>query len=68
MLAWQGFGGRISQDNLCKELGLPLKPDGIDGSKVWGEIQAGNVDKVLKYNQYDVSTVEAIHKKLNFEE
>jgi hypothetical protein len=66
MAAWSSFGERISQDNLCEILGLEQKPDGIDGSKVWGEIQAGNVDRVLKYNQYDVETVEKLHNKLNF--
>jgi hypothetical protein len=64
--AWEGFNGRISQDNLCKALGLPLKPDSIDGSRVWENIEAGNVAEVLSYNRHDVDSVIGIYNKLNF--
>lgn len=61
MEEWAGFNGRISQDNLCKILGLPLK-NGMDGSQVWPEYQKGNIDKIAEYCKSDVETVIAIHK------
>jgi hypothetical protein len=65
MEEWAGFNGRISQDNLCKILGLPVK-DGMDGSQVWPEYQKGNIDKIAEYCKSDVETVIAIHKKLTW--
>jgi len=65
MEEWAGFNGRISQDNLCKILGLPLK-DGMDGSQVWPEYQKGNIDKIAEYCKSDVETVIAIHKRLTW--
>ena len=66
MQAWAGFGQRISQDNLAKALGIPEKPDDIDGSKVWDFVKAGNVKRVAEYNKYDVETVLAIYSRINF--
>jgi len=66
MQAWAGFRERISQDNLCSILGLPQKPDGIDGSKVWDYVKAGKVDEVAEYNRYDVEAVRLIHRRLTF--
>lgn len=66
MYAWCGRGDRISQDNLCKALGLEGKPDGIDGSKVWDEVKAGNIDKVVEYNRDDVRAVREVYKRLTF--
>ena len=66
MQAWAGFGQRISQDNLCKALGLEGKPDDISGANVWDHVKAGDVDRVAEYNAYDVDTVREIYKKLNF--
>lgn len=65
MEEWAGFNGRISQDNLCKILGLPLK-DGMNGSQVWPEYQKGNIDKIAEYCKSDVETVIAIHKRLTW--
>ena len=66
MQAWAGYKGRISQDNLAKALGIPGKPDDIDGSKVWDFVKAGKVDRVAEYNTYDVATVVEIHRRINF--
>lgn len=64
--AWAGRGGRMSQDNLCKALGIKGKPDDIDGSKVWDFVKAGNIKRVAEYNDDDVSKVRQIHKRLTF--
>lgn len=66
MEAWAGFGQRISQDKLCKALGLSLKPDGIDGSKVWDYIKEGKSNEVFDYNKSDVEAVEAIYNRITF--
>lgn len=67
MIEWCGYKDKISQDNLCKHLGIQGKPDDIDGSKVWDEVEAGNHQKVIDYNVDDVVKAEMIYKKLNYE-
>ena len=64
--AWAGFGGRISQDNLCKALGIEGKPQDIDGSKVWDFVKAGKYAEVAEYNQDDVEKNRQIFNRLNF--
>jgi predicted PolB exonuclease-like 3'-5' exonuclease len=64
--AWAGYGGRMSQDNLCAALGIKGKPDDIDGSKVWDFYKAGKIDRIEEYNRYDVETVETIYNRINF--
>ena len=64
MQEWCEFKETISQDNLAKVLGLPGKPDNIDGSKVWDFVKAGKENEVFKYNCSDVETVIAVHKRL----
>jgi len=66
MQAWAGFGQRISQDNLAKALGIPEKPDDIDGSKVWDFVKSGSVQRVAEYNKHDVETVIEIYNRINF--
>ena len=66
MEAWCGYGEKISQDALAAILGLPQKPDGIDGSKVWDFVKAGKIDEVAEYNRYDAETVEAIYRRQTF--
>ena len=65
-IAWAGFKGRISQDNLCKALGIEGKPHDIDGSKVWDFLKAGKLDAVVEYNIDDVVKNREIYKRLNF--
>ncbi len=65
-IAWAGRGGRMSQDNLCKALGIQGKPDDIDGSKVWDFVKAGDVERVAEYNKDDVSKVRQIYNQLTF--
>ena len=64
--AWAGFKGRMSQDNLCKALGIEGKPGDIDGSKVWDFYKAGKIERIEEYNRYDVETVEKIYNRINF--
>jgi len=66
MIAWAGYGNRISQDNLCKALGIEGKPNDIDGSKVWQFVKEGNVERVAEYNKDDVEKVREIYKRMNF--
>ena len=66
MQAWAGYRDRISQDNLCKALGIEGKSSDIDGSKVWDFIKAGETDKVLDYNKDDVNKARQIHKRLTW--
>lgn len=64
--AWAGFGGRMSQDNMCKALGIEGKPGDIDGSKVWDHVRDGMIDRVVEYNIDDVNKVRQMHKRLTF--
>jgi len=65
MSGWAGFGGHISQDNLCKILGLSTK-DGMDGSKVYQVWLDEKYDDIAKYCLSDVNTVVALYERLNF--
>lgn len=65
-IAWAGFKGRMSQDNICKALGIEGKPNDIDGSKVWDFVKAGDVGRVAEYNCDDVEKNREIYKRLNF--
>jgi len=66
MLAWAGYGGRVSQDNLCRALGVEGKPDDIDGSKVWDFYRDGNIDRIEEYNRDDIVKVRKIYNRMNF--
>jgi len=65
-VAWAGYGGRMSQDNMCKALGIEGKPDDISGSQVWDFVNAGKVERVEEYNRDDVDKVRQLHKRLTF--
>lgn len=66
MTAWAGVGGKIKLDKLCKALGLPGKPDGIDGSKVWDFVEAGQIEDVAAYCMDDVIQTRECFKRLTF--
>lgn len=67
MQAWAGYGNRVSQDNLCKALGIEGKPDDIDGSKVWDFYKAGKIERIAEYNADDIVKVRKIFNRLNFQ-
>ena len=62
MTAWAGARDRISQDNLCRALGLECKGD-FDGSMVAEAWANGEHDKIAEYCKRDVETVRAIHRR-----
>lgn len=67
MVEWTGYRkDYISQDRLAKALGLPGKPDDIDGSKVWDFVRDGLVARVAEYCKDDVATSHAIYHRLTF--
>ncbi len=45
---------KIKLDELCKVLGLPGKPDGVDGSKVAEYVREGRIQEVSNYCETDV--------------
>ena len=45
---------KASLDDLCKMMGLPGKPEGIDGSKVWDHVRAGRIQECADYGETDV--------------
>ena len=63
MIAWAGFGNRISADNLCKLLGIKGKTEGMDGSLVYDTWQV-DPQKVIDYCHDDVALVKEIHERL----
>jgi 3'-5' exonuclease len=65
MEAWAGFKQFIKQDELALLLGLPQKPDGIDGSKVYDYFLEGKIKDIVDYNKYDVGTVRDIYKRVS---
>lgn len=66
MIQWSGTGNRISMDNLCKALGIPGKPDDIDGSKVWDYIKEGRIKEVADYCEGDVTRTRECFKRMTF--
>jgi hypothetical protein len=66
MLAWAGWGNRISLKNLCAVLGIPAKEGEIDGSKVWDFAKAGRYDEINEYCKSDVEAVREVYKRLTF--
>lgn len=46
--------GKCKLDELARILGLPGKPDGVDGSKVAGYVAAGRIQEVADYCETDV--------------
>lgn len=64
MVNWSGRD-YISQDKLSKALGNRGK-EGMDGSQVWPNICAGNIDAVANYCIDDVLDARANYKRMNF--
>ena len=47
-------GAKTKLDEICKIIGLPGKPSGVDGSEVEAMVQAGRIDEVAQYCESDV--------------
>jgi predicted PolB exonuclease-like 3'-5' exonuclease len=54
VLANHDARGRIGLDALCRAMGLPGKPEGIDGSGVADLVAQGRLDEVAAYSVGDV--------------
>jgi predicted PolB exonuclease-like 3'-5' exonuclease len=48
-------GARVKLDEICKILGLPGKPEGVDGSRVEEMVLAGQIEEVARYCESDVN-------------
>lgn len=66
MQAWEGYGGKASQDSMCEALGINVKTDDLDGSKVWDAVEAGEYERVLTYNKLDVEEARQLYKRFTF--
>jgi DNA polymerase III epsilon subunit-like protein len=61
MLAFAGFGGRISLDRLCRALGVSSpKAEGVDGSAVLDIWLAGEHERIARYCAADVRATRAV--------
>jgi predicted PolB exonuclease-like 3'-5' exonuclease len=47
-------GARVKLDEICKIVGLPGKPSGIDGGEVEATVKAGRIAEVAQYCESDV--------------
>src|SRR5262249_49487077 len=47
-------GGKVKLDEISRILGLPGKPDGVDGSRVEEMIFDGQIEEVARYCETDV--------------
>lgn len=68
MLAWAGWGNRISLDSLCTALSVGGKTDGVTGKDVWPMVQAGRIREVADYCNQDVECVRNVYRRLTFSE
>jgi predicted PolB exonuclease-like 3'-5' exonuclease len=48
------YGGKVKLDELSRIMGLPGKPDGIDGSQVETYFNAGRIQEIADYCKSDV--------------
>jgi 3'-5' exonuclease len=48
------YGGKVKLDELSRIMGLPGKPDGIDGSQVEAFFNAGRIQEIADYCRSDV--------------
>lgn len=62
--AWCEKGERVSQDNLCKALGIEGKPQHIDGSQVFDYARKGELKEIEEYNIDDVIKCRQIYNRL----
>jgi hypothetical protein len=68
MLAWAGWGNYVKITKICEALGIAVKSDGIDGSKVYDEVLAGNISRVAAYCDEDVEATREVYYRMTFAE
>lgn len=62
MLAWAGYGNRVSLDTLCKALGVDSPKGDMDGGKVFDAWLLGEHGRIAAYNLADAkATAECWH-------
>lgn len=67
MLMWHpATDKRISLDKLCKALGVQTSKGDMDGSKVYEEYKAGNLDKIAAYCRADVAATRECYRRMVF--
>ncbi len=54
VLASFSYGGKAKLDELSRIMGLPGKPDGVDGSQVEAYFNAGRIQDIAEYCRSDV--------------
>lgn len=65
MLAWAGWGNRVSLDTLCRALGVTSpKDDGMDGSQVYDAWKAGETERIAAYNLKDAQATAEVWQRL----
>ena len=65
MLAWAGYGQRISLDALCKALSIESPKDsGFDGSQVFGAWMDGLYSEIAAYNLSDAKATLQIWNRI----
>lgn len=65
MLAWAGYGNRVSLDNLCSALKVPSpKAEGMDGSQVFDAWLSGDIAAIESYNLSDAVAVAGVWQVL----
>ena len=65
MLAWAGYGGRVSLDALCRALSVPTPKDGgIDGAGVYDAWLAGEYERIAEYNLRDTLATRDVWQRL----
>src|SRR5262249_13161103 len=47
-------GAKVKLDEICKIIGLPGKPPGVDGGEIEAMVNAGRIDEVAQYCESDV--------------
>jgi len=65
MLAWAGYGGRVSLDALCRALSIPSPKDGgIDGAGVYDAWLDGRYTDIADYNLRDALATRDVWQRL----
>lgn len=54
ILSSYSYGGKAKLDEISRVMGLPGKPNGLDGSQVQAYYDAGRIDEIADYCQGDV--------------
>lgn len=64
MLAWAGWGNRVSLDSLCAALGVESPKGDMTGAGVYGSWLAGETERIAAYNLKDAQAVAEVWQRL----